>query len=89
MFLDAPPVVFKGVEALCDTYFFTLQVTHPEDVVFGPHHHAATFEGYVCQTQHPGFALVRHNVDSWEQATEANQVVQVVNLVRVPVVFRA
>ena len=53
----------------------------------GADHHAAAFPGYMSHPQEPGPAEVGVNGDGREQTTEADQVVQVVDVMRVPVVF--
>ena len=86
MFLDAPPVVLDGVQALRDADLLTFQILHPEDRVAGPHGHAAAFV-YPRRPQQHGSADVRVNMDRRVEATEADQVVEVVDVVRVPVVL--
>jgi hypothetical protein len=82
---DAPPVALPGVQALGEADLPALQVAHPVDVVPGAHHHAAAFVD-VRRPQQPGPADVGMNVDRWEQAADADQVVEVMDVVRVPVV---
>ena len=66
-----------------------LQVGHPVDVVPGAHHHHAALARRVRHAQEPGPADVGLDVDGREQAAEADQVVEVVDVVRVPVVLLA
>ena len=89
VFLDAPPVVLDGVQALRQADLLALQVLHPVDVVARPHHHAAAFARRVRHAQQPRAAQVRLHVDRREQSAEADQVVHVVDVVRVPVVLPA
>ncbi len=51
------------------------------------HHHAAAFVRRVRHPQQPGPADVGVNVDGREQTAEADEVVEVVDVVRVPVVL--
>ncbi len=53
----------------------------------GAHHHAAAFVRRMRHTQEPGAANVGLDVDGREQAAEADEVVEVVDVVRVPVVL--
>ena len=87
MFLDPPPVVFDGVQAFRKADLFSLQFTHPVDVVSGANDQASAFAWCVSHAQKPGSANVRVHMDRWKQATEADQVVEVVDVVRIPVIF--
>ena len=75
------------VHALREADLLALQVGHPVDVVLGAHHHDAALARNVRHPQEPGPADVRVNLDGREQAAEADQVVEVVDVVRVPVVL--
>ncbi len=86
VFLDPPPVVLDGVQALGDADLLASQVLHAEDRVTSANGHAAAFV-YPCRTQEPGAADIRVNVNRRIEAAEADQVVKVVDVVRVPVVL--
>ena len=86
MFLDSPPVVLDGVQALRDADLLAFQILHPEDIVASPHCHTAAFV-YPCRPQQHGSADVRVNMNWGIKTTEADQVVQIVYVVRVPVVL--
>ena len=88
MLLDAPPVVLERIQALGKGDLFAFQVLHPEDVIAGTHGHAAALEDPCC-TQHPGATHVGVHLDGWIEATEADQVIQVVDVMRVPVILAA
>jgi hypothetical protein len=83
---DAPPVGLQRVQALRQADALALQVAHLVDAVLGPHQHAAAFVGG-RRAQQPGAADVGLDVDRRVQAAEADQVVEVVDVVRVPVVL--
>ena len=85
--LDPPPVVLDHVQALREADLLAFQFDHPVDVVRGAHHHAAAFVRCMRHTQEPGPADVGVNMDGREQAAEADQVVEVVDVVRVPVIL--
>ena len=85
--LDPPPVVLDGVQALREADLLALQILHPVDVVPGAHHHAAALVRRVRHAEEPGPADVRVDGDGREQPAEADQVVEVVDVVRVPVVL--
>ncbi len=85
--LDAPPIVFDGVHALGEADLLAFQVGHPVDVVPGAHQHAAAFVWRMRHPQEPGPAEVGVNGDGRKQAAEADQVVQVVDVMRIPVVL--
>ena len=89
LLLDAPPVGLDGVLAPREADLLALQIGHPVDVVPGAHHHHAAFARRVRHAQEPGPADVGHDVDGREQAAEADHVVEVVDVVRVPVVLGA
>ena len=84
--LDAPPVVLDGVQALGDADLLALEVLHLEDLVAGAHRHAAALVDPGRAQQH-GAAQVRVHVDRRVEAAHADQVVEVVDVVRVPVVL--
>ena len=86
VFLDAPPVVLDGVQALRDADLLAFQILHPEDLVAGAHQHTAALVDPRRPQQH-GAADVGVDVDRRIQAAEADQVVEVVDVVRVPVVL--
>ena len=86
MLLDAPPIVLDGVQALRQPDLFAFEILHPVDLVAGADHHAAAFVRRVRHPQQHGPAQVRLNVDRGEQTAEADQVVHVVDVVRIPVV---
>ena len=86
--LDTPPVVLDRVQALGETDLLPSQVGHRVDVVAGAHQHAATLV-HLRRTQQPRAADIRVDVDRRVQPTEADQVVQVVDVVRIPVVLIA
>ncbi len=86
VFLDAPPVVLDGVEALGDADLLAFQVLHAEDFVAGAHLHHPTLVDPRRPQQH-GAAEVGVDMDRRVQAAEADQVVEVVDVVRVPVVL--
>ena len=87
VFLDAPPVVLDRVQALGDADLLAAQVLHLEDPVVGAHRHAAALV-HPGRAQQHGAAEVGMDVDRRIEATEADQVVEVVDVVRVPVVLR-
>ena len=84
--LDPPPVVLDRVQALGQPDLLALQVRHRGDVVAGPHQHAAALPD-LRRAEQPGTADVGVHVDRRVQAAEPDQVVQVVDVVRVPVVL--
>ncbi len=86
LLLDAPPVVLDRVEALGEADLLSLQLDHSIDVVPRAHHHAAAFARRVGQPEESCPANVRVDVDRWEQSAEADEVVEIVDVVRVPVV---
>ncbi len=86
VFLDAPPVVLDGVQALGDTDLLAPEIIHPEDRLPGAHSHAAALVHPRRPQQH-GAAEVGVHVDRRVEAAEADQVVEVVDVVRVPVVL--
>ncbi len=86
VFLDAPPVVLDGVEALRDADLLAFQVLHAEDLVAGAHlHHPALVDPR--RPQQHGAADVGVDGDRGIQTSEADQVVEVVDIVRVEVVL--
>ena len=85
--LDAPPVVLDRVQALGDPDLLALQILHPEDPIVSPHRHAAALVHPGRPEQHRA-ADVRMDVDRRVETAEADQVVEVVNVVRVPIVLR-
>ena len=85
--LDAPPVVLDRVQALGEPDLLPLELGHPVDVVPRPHQHAAALVRSVGGSQELGAADVGVDVDGREQTAEADEVVQVVDVVRVPVVL--
>ena len=87
LLLDAPPVVLDGVEALGQADLLSLQFDHPVDVVPRANQHATALARRVGHAQEPGPADVRLYVDRREQPAEADQVVEVVDVVRIPVVL--
>ena len=89
LLLDAPPVGLDLVLAPREADLLALQLGHPVDVVAGAHHHHAALARRVRHAQEPRPADVGLDVDGREQAAEANQVVEVVDVVRVPVVLLA
>ena len=89
LLLDAPPVGLDLVLAAREADLLALQLGHPVDVVAGAHHHHAALARRVRHAQEPRPADVGLDVDGREQAAEANQVVEVVDVVRVPVVLLA
>ena len=84
--LDPPPVVLDRVEALRDADLLALHVLHPEDPVVGPHGHAAALDHPGRPQQH-GAADVRIDVNRRIETAEADEVVEIVDVVRVPVVL--
>ena len=84
--LDPPPVVLDGVEALADADLLAPQVGHLEELVAGADRHAAALV-HPRGAQQDGAADVGIDVDGRIEAAEADQVVQVVDVVRVPVVL--
>ncbi len=86
VFLDAPPVVLDGVQALRDADLLAFQILHAEDRVAGAHDQTTTFVDPGCPEQY-GAADVGVDVDRGIQPAEANEVVEVVDVVRVPVVL--
>ena len=89
LLLDAPPVGLDLVLAAREADLLALEVGHPVDVVPGAHHHHAALARRVRHAQEPRAADVGLDVDRREQAAEADQVVEVVDVVRVPVVLLA
>ena len=87
LLLDAPPVVLDRVQALGQPDLLALELDHPVQVVAGADHQAATLTWGMRGTEEPGAPDVGVDVDRGEQATEADQVVHVVDVVRVPVVL--
>ena len=85
--LNAPPIVLDLVHALGKADLLPFQVGHPEDVVLGAHHHDAAFGRHLRDAQQPGPADVRLNLDGRKQTAEADEVVEVVDVVRIPVVL--
>ena len=86
---DAPPVVLERVQTLRQTDALALQMAHLEDADrLRPHQHAAAFVRR-RRAQQPSAADVGLDVDRRIQAAEADQVVEVVDVVRVPVRSRA
>ena len=85
--LDAPPVGLDGVQALGEADFFAFQVGHPVDVVPGAHHHGSRLRSDVRHPQEPGPAEVCMNVNGRGTCREADEVVEVVDVVRVQVVL--
>ncbi len=75
------------VHALGEADLLAFQFAHPVDVVPGTDHHAAAFVWSMRHAQQSGPTDVRVNVDGRKQTTEADEVVQVVDVVRIPVVF--
>ena len=86
MLLDAPPVVLDRVQALGQPDPLPLQLRHPVDVVTRAHQHAAALVD-LGGAQQPGAADVGMDSDRRVEPAEAEQVVQVVDIVRVPVVL--
>ena len=84
--LDAPPVVLDGVEALGDADLLAFQVLHAEDLVAGAHLHHPTLVDPRRPQQH-GAADVGVDGDRGIQAAETDQVIEVVDIVRVEVVL--
>ena len=84
--LDAPPVSLDGVETLGEADFLALQILHAVYGVTGTHHHHAALVDLRSTQQH-GAAHVCMDVDRRVETTEADQVVEVVDVVRVPVVL--
>ena len=84
--LDPPPVVLDRVQAPGQADLLPLQVAHREDVVPGPDQHRAALVD-LGRSQQLGAADVGVDVDGRVQAAEADQVVEVVDVVRVPVVL--
>ncbi len=64
-----------------------LQLGHPVDVVPRPYQHAATLVRSMGRSQELGATDVGVDVDRREQAAEADEVVEVVDVVGVPVVL--
>ena len=87
VFLDAPPVVLDGVETLGQADLLPAQVLHPEDVVAGTHQHGAALVDLRC-AQQARPADVGVDMDRRIEPPEADQVVEVVDVVGVPVVLR-
>ena len=79
--------VFVPVQAVREADLLALEVRHPVDVVVGAHHHDAALARNVRHAQETGPADVRVDMDGAEEAAEADQVVEVVDVVRVPVVL--
>ena len=67
--------------------FLRFQIFHPVDRVPGTHHHAAPLVRRVRHAQQHGPAQVGVHVNRREQSAETDEVVHVVDVVRVPVVF--
>ena len=84
--LDPPPVVLDRVQALSDADLLALEILHPEELVVRPDGHAAALVDPRRPEQH-GAANVGVDGDRRIQAAEADQVVEVVDVVRVPVVL--
>jgi hypothetical protein len=59
------------------------------DVVPGAHHHDAAFARCVGHSQEPRPADVRVNMDGREQTAEADEVVEVVDVMWIPIVLVA
>ena len=89
LLLDPPPVGLDGVQALREADLLALQVDHPVDVVAGAHHHDTALPRRVRHAQEPGPTDVGVDVDGGEQPAEADHVVEVVDVVRIPVVLGA
>ena len=89
LLLDTPPVVLDGVQALGETDLLPAELGHPVDVVAGANEHAAALGRRVGRTQQLGPADVGVNVNRREESAEADQVVHVVDVVRIPVVLTA
>ncbi len=87
LLLDAPPVGLDGVLAPRQADLLALEVRHPVDVVAGAHQHDAAFARGVRHAKEARAADVGHDVDGREEAAEADHVVEVVDVVRVPVVL--
>ena len=87
VFLDAPPVVLEGVQALRDADLLAFQILHPEDAVARTHRHAPTFID-PRRAQQPCAAKVGVDVDRRVEAAVADQVIEVVDVMRIPVVIR-
>ena len=86
LLLDAPPVVLDDVQALREADLLALQVLHAVDRVPGAHQHAAAFVD-MGRANEAGAANVGLDVDGREAAAIAHQVVEVVDVVRIPVVL--
>jgi len=86
MFLNAPPVVLDNVLAFREADLHTLQVSHAVDGVAGAHQHAAAFID-VGRSDEAGAADVGLDVNGREAAAIAHQVVEVMDVVRVPVIL--
>ena len=86
LFLDAPPIVLDDVLAFGEADLLALEVRHFVDGVAGAHHHDAAFVN-LRRPNETGAANVGLDVDSRVAAAKAHQVVEVVDVVRVPVVF--
>jgi hypothetical protein len=86
LLLDTPPVVLYLVHAFREADLLAFQVRHQVDVVPGAHHHAAAFVRCMRHPKEPGPADVRVHLNGREQTPEADEVVEVVDVVRIPVV---
>ena len=78
-----PPIVLNDVLALGEADFLALEVRHFVDGVVGVDHHNTAFVDMRCPDQ-AGAADVGLNVDSRVAASVAHEVVEVVDVVRVP-----
>ena len=87
MLLNAPPVVLDLVHALGKTDLLAFQIGHPVDVVLGTHHHHTTLGRHLRDAQKAGPAGVCVDVDGREQPAEADDIVHVVDVMRIPVVL--
>ncbi|MFC1923672.1 hypothetical protein ACFLY4_10340, partial [Chloroflexota bacterium] len=86
LFLDAPPVVLDDVQALRKADLLAFQILHLVDFVAGARQHATAFVDMGRPNQ-SGAADVSLDVDGRVAAAIAHQVVQVVDEVRIPVIF--
>ena len=89
LLLAAPPVVLDGVEALRDADPLPLEVLHPVDRVLRADQQAAPLVGHVAQPDESRAAQVGLRVDRRKRPADTDEVVHVVDVVRVPVVLAA
>ena len=86
LLLDAPPVVFDNVQTLGKADLLALQVLHAIDGVPGAHQHTAAFVD-MGRSDEAGAANVGLDVNGRVAAAIAHQVVEIVDVMRVPVVL--